>query len=84
MAIVHQAAAPHRAQNPLPSPHPDQVLASYVYERATHDKVGAAHMLALSPPGGGRMIAPSWLGDSSLGVQDRLPEVRACTQAAQV
>jgi hypothetical protein len=32
MAIVHQAAAPHRAQNPLPSPHPDQVLASYVYE----------------------------------------------------
>ncbi|CAK0898424.1 unnamed protein product, partial [Prorocentrum cordatum] len=36
-------------------------LASYVYEMRTKDKVGAAAMLAVRPPGSAADLAPTWL-----------------------
>jgi hypothetical protein len=36
-------------------------LASFVYERRTRDKTGAAHMLAITPPGLETDVAPTWL-----------------------
>jgi len=36
-------------------------LAAYVYQARTRDRTGAARMLAISPPGAGLDIAPSWL-----------------------
>ena len=36
-------------------------LASYVYELRTKDKVGAAAMLAVRPPGSATDLAPTWL-----------------------
>ena len=36
-------------------------LASYVYEMRTKDKVGAAAMLAVRPPGSSADLAPTWL-----------------------
>ena len=36
-------------------------LSAFVYERRSGDKVGAAHMLAVVPPGTSTDVAPSWL-----------------------
>ena len=36
-------------------------LSSFVYETRTGDRVGAASMLAIQPPGAGLDLAPSWL-----------------------
>ena len=36
-------------------------LAAHVYQARTRDRTGAARMLAISPPGAGLDIAPSWL-----------------------
>ena len=36
-------------------------LSSYIYETRTGDRVGAASMLALQPPGAGLDLAPTWL-----------------------
>ena len=36
-------------------------LASYVYGNRTGDKIGAASMLAVQPPGAGLDLAPTWL-----------------------
>ena len=36
-------------------------LAAYVYEKRSHDKTGAMHMLAIQAPGSEVDIAPSWM-----------------------
>ena len=36
-------------------------LSAHVYETRTGDRVGAAHMLAIQPPGAGLDLAPTWL-----------------------
>ena len=36
-------------------------IAAYIYERRTGDKVGAAHVLAVTPPGAACDVAPTWL-----------------------
>ena len=36
-------------------------IAAFIYEKRTGDKVGAAHVLAVTPPGGACDVAPTWL-----------------------
>ena len=36
-------------------------LAAFIYESRSGDKMGAAHMLGVAPPGGQSDIAPTWL-----------------------
>jgi len=53
-------------------------LGAWVYERRTHDRVGAQRMLALPAPGSGVNVAPDWLvSEASLCFQGRVPTRRA-------
>ena len=40
-------------------------LAAYVYEQRSGDRVGAQHMLGITPPGGSADVAPTWMVSSA-------------------